>query len=114
MQTDLGPGVAHPNHMSNRLAYAQRIIALLDDHIPSATAANLCALNRASWDRIARLAGEERMPSEATISVIIAMVRGRELAVEALQASLADSSKRLLSKVAVMPTTEAVEAEVRV
>lgn len=113
MQTDLGPGVAHPNHMENRLAYAQRIVAMLDEHIPSATAANLCALNRASWDRIAVLAGEERKPSEATISVIIAMVRGRELAVEAIKSSLSISTP-LLSKVAVMPTTEAIEAEVRV
>jgi hypothetical protein len=114
MQTYTGEANPHPNHMENRLAYAQRIIALIDEHMPAAKAANLCLLNRPSWDRIATLAGEERKPSEATISVIIAMVRGRELAIEALQASLGDASKRLLTKVTVEPKPEAVREAERV
>lgn len=98
MQIDLGEGVPHPSHMENRLAYAQRIIGFLDAHIPNAKAANLCVMNRASWNRVADLAGESAHPAEGTISVVIAMVRGRELAVDALQGAL-NGDKRLLSKV---------------
>ena len=106
MQTDLGPGAVHPNHMENRLAYAQRIISFIDKHIPSAKAANLCVLNDASWYRIARLAGEANMPSKATISTVIGLVRGRELAIEAIQTSLGQPEKRLLSRFDKAPDPE--------
>lgn len=106
MQTNLGPGAAHPSHQENRLAYAQRIIKFMDKHVPSAKAANMCVMNDASWHRIAKLAGEERLPSRATISTIIGMVRGRELAIEAIQDSLGNG-ERILSRLAPAPSDEA-------
>lgn len=99
---DPGDGVPHANHMENRLAYAQRIITYLDHRLPVGwRAANLCVLNRASWNKIATLAGEDRMPAEGTISCIIAMCRGREIqaqaVVEAMQVSIHNAEPRLLS-----------------
>lgn len=86
MQREANP--IHVNHLENRLLYAQRIIAFFDRRVPDAKAANMAAMNRATWEHICRLAGEERMPSDATISTIVGMVRGRELAMEALKGAL--------------------------
>lgn len=97
MQVDLGEGTVHPNHQENRLAYAQRVIAFLDKHVPSAKAGNLAAMNDATWYRIARQAGEERMPSKATISCVIGMVFMREQMLAQL-ATFAGNGERLLSK----------------
>lgn len=107
MQVNLGSGTAHPSHQENRLAYAQRIIKFMDKHVPSAKAANMCVMNDQTWHRIARLAGEERMPSKATISTIVGMVRGRELAIEAISTSLGQPEKRLLSRFEKAPDPEA-------
>lgn len=109
MQVDLGSPkrVSHPSETENRLAYAQRIIVFLDARLPKAKAANLAVLDHASWNRIATLADEKHMPSKATIMAVIAMVRGRELAVEAIQASLSNTGDRLLSRL----TTVDHEAE---
>jgi len=107
MQVDLGKGTAHPNHQANRLAYAQRIIAFMDEHIPRAKAANMAILDHAAWNRIAKLAGEKAMPSEATISMIIGMVHGRQLAVEAIQNSLGNPEARLLSRLTPAPDPDA-------
>lgn len=98
MQTNLGTEVPHPQEIENRLAYAQRIIAFLDQHVPHAQAANLAMMNRASWNRTCSLAGEAHMPSLATISTIVGMVHGRSLAVEAITGSLAQPEKRLLNR----------------
>lgn len=112
MQREQGPSVAHVNHLENRLAYAQRIIRWLDKHVENHTAASLALFNRATWDRIATLAGEERKPSEATISTIVGMVRGKELMAKALGKALHDADDRLMSNVEVMPTVAAMaEAE---
>lgn len=78
VQVDLGKGTIHPSHMKARLAYASRILAFMDKHVPSARAANMAIMNDASWYRIAELAGEERKPSKATISAIVAMAHMRE------------------------------------
>lgn len=100
MQVNLGKGTSHPNEIENRLAYAQRVIAFMDTHIPQAKAANMAVMDHSSWNRIATLAGEQRMPSKSTISAIIGMVRGRELAVESIKSSLANPETRLLSRLA--------------
>lgn len=78
MQVDLGKGTVHPSHMKARLAYASRIIAFLDRHVPTAKAANLAAMSDATWHRVATTAGEVNMPSVATISTIVGMVHMRE------------------------------------
>jgi hypothetical protein len=77
----------HANEIENRIAYAQRIVTYVDREMPGATSASLTQLGDLSWRRIANLAGE-RVPSDATVSVVIALVRGRELAAEAIRASL--------------------------
>lgn len=99
MQVNLGPGTAHPNHQAARLAYAVRIITFLGEHIPRAKAANLAVMDDASWYRICTLAGEKNMPAKATISTIIGMVYGREMAIEAIQASLAGPVEPMFSRI---------------
>lgn len=97
MQTDLGRGTHHVNHVQNQLAYAQRIIAFMDQHIPRARVANMAVMNDASWHRIARLAGEEHMPSKATICMILGMVAMRE-AITDQGAKVTGPEGRLLSR----------------
>lgn len=91
--------VPHEKETENRLAYAQRTIGFLNTHIPGHRAINLAHMNEAAWRRISELAGEARPPSKSTISMIIGMVRGRELAIQAIQKSVGDSSRRLLEGV---------------
>lgn len=91
--------IPHPNETENRLAYAQRIIGFLDTYAPGAKAVNLSRMNEASWRKIADLSEEARPPSKSTISMVIGMVRGRELAIESITRSLGDPSRRLLDEV---------------
>jgi hypothetical protein len=77
----------HANEINNRITYAQRIVTFVDREMPGASAESLTMLGEASWRRIANLAGE-RVPSDATVSVVIALVRGRELAAEAVRSAL--------------------------
>ena len=78
MQIDQGEGGVHPNHLSNRIAYAERIIAWLDEFLPEAKAENLAVVNAPTWERIAVKAGETIAPSSATISTIVGMIKMRE------------------------------------
>ena len=78
----------HPNEIDNRLRKAQRFLAHIDANMPGATAATLALLGDASWRLLAENSCEQP-PSNSTISTIIALVRGRELAVDAIRASLA-------------------------
>lgn len=78
MQIDNGPGGVHPSHLANRIAYAERIIAWLDEFLPEANAENLAVVNAPTWERIAVKAGESIPPSSATISTIVGMVKMRE------------------------------------
>lgn len=77
----------HVNEITNWIAYAQRFLAHIDLNLPGATAATLSLLGNASWRTLAENSGE-KAPSDATVSTIIALVRGRELAVEAIRSSL--------------------------
>lgn len=78
----------HPLEIENRLNKAQRLLAHIDVNMPGATAATLVLLGDASWKLLAENAGEQP-PSNSTISTIIALVRGRELAIDAIRGSLA-------------------------
>lgn len=96
MQMDFGPNGVHASHMENRIAYAERIIAWLDENIAPFKAGNLAALNGPTWDRIATQAGEKTMPSKATVSCIIGMVHMRET-IAAQTATVSVSGRRLLA-----------------
>lgn len=78
----------HPQEINNRLRKAQRFLTHIDANMPDATAATLTLLGDAFWQLLAENLGEQP-PSNSTISTIIALVRGRELATEAIRASLA-------------------------
>jgi hypothetical protein len=77
----------HYNEIDNRLLKAQRFLKHVDTHLPGATARTLSLLGDDSWKMLADQAGEKEL-SKATISTVIALVRGRELAVEAVLASM--------------------------
>ncbi len=77
----------HPKEIDNRLRKAQRFLAVIDSDMPGATASTLSLLGDVSWRMIAGDSGEQP-PSNSTISTIIALVRGREIAVEAIRGSL--------------------------
>jgi len=81
----------HPNEIDNRMKKAQRFLAHIDAVMPEATAATLTLLGEPSWKMLADRAGEKPL-SNATISTVIALVRGREIAVEAIRGSLARES----------------------
>jgi hypothetical protein len=81
----------HPNEIDNRMKKAQRFLAHIDANMPGATASTLSLLGDVSWKMIAENSGE-KPPSDSTISTIIAMVRGREIAVEAIRSSLSTPS----------------------
>lgn len=78
----------HVNEIDNRLRKAQRFLGHVDDQMPGATAATLSLLGGDSWKMLADAAGEKEL-SDATISTVIALVRGRELAIEAVRSSIA-------------------------
>lgn len=106
MQMDFGPHGVHANHMENRIAYAERIIAWLDANIGEFKAGNLAAMNGATWDRVATQAGEKTMPSMATVSTIVGMVHMRAtISRQAATASV--SGARLLSS---LPSAAGLEA----
>ena len=95
VQVNNGVGGVHPQHMQNRIDYAERFIGFLDEHIPGAKAANLAAQNISTWDRMAQIMGEIE-PSKETISMIVGMIRMREtIAARVAQVSAGDH--RLLS-----------------
>jgi len=77
----------HPNEIDNRMRKAQRFLTYMDLSMPGATAGTLAMLGDSAWALLAEHAGE-KPPSDATISTIIAMVRGRELAIEAIRANI--------------------------
>lgn len=77
----------HTHEIRNRIAYAQRMVTHLDKVTPGIEANTLTLWNHASWVRATSQAGEA-VPSEATISVIVALVKGRELALEAIRNSI--------------------------
>jgi len=77
----------HPQEIENRMKKAQRFLAHIDAVMPDATAGTLALLGDPSWNMLAEQAGE-KSPSNATISTVIALVRGREIAVEAIRANL--------------------------
>jgi len=79
----------HVNEIDNRLLKAQRLLAHIDGSMPGASAATLSLLSDESWAYLATEAGEKAAPSKSTVMTIIAMVRGREIAVDAIRASLA-------------------------
>lgn len=81
----------HPNEIDNRVKKAQRFVAHIDATMPEATAGMLTLLGEPSWKALADGMGEN-MPSDATISTIIALVRGREMAVESIRAGIARES----------------------
>jgi hypothetical protein len=81
----------HEKEIDNRMKKAQRFLGHLDAVMPEATAGTLTLLGDASWKMLADQAGE-KPPSNSTISTIIAMVRGREIAVEAIRGSLSRES----------------------
>lgn len=87
----------HVNEINNRLLKAQRLLAYIDKSMPGASAATLSLLNDESWAHIATKAGEKTAPSKSTVMTIIAMVRGREIAVDAIRASLATPQGRAMS-----------------
>lgn len=82
----------HTNEINNRLAYAQRFLGFLDREMPGVSATSLSLMADESWGNLAVQAGE-RPPSKSTVSVIIALVRGREIAVEAIRGSFATTPK---------------------
>lgn len=81
----------HPNEIDNRMKKAQRFLAYIDSAMPEATAAMLALVGESRWESLARDMGENP-PSDATISTIIALVRGREMAVESIRAGIARES----------------------
>ena len=81
----------HVNEIDNRLRKAQRLLAHIDTTMPGVTASTLALISDESWVAVAEQAGE-KAPSNSTISTIIAMVRGRELAIDAIRASIATAS----------------------
>lgn len=85
---DEGRSIMHVNEITNRLAYAQRFLGFLDAQMPGVSAASLSLVSNESWGNLA-VQAQERPPSKSTISVIIALVRGREIAVEAIRGSFA-------------------------
>lgn len=96
MQMTVGAHVSHPSEIENRIAYATRVVAFLDRHLPTARAANIAVMNQASWDRIADLAGENH-PSKASINMITGMIVMRE-SIVAQAATVSGPTTRLLSK----------------
>lgn len=77
----------HVNEINNRIAMAQRLVAYIDREMPEASSDSLALIGEMGWRRIANLAGE-RVPSDSTVSVVIALVRGREMAADAIRKSL--------------------------
>lgn len=78
----------HPVEAQNRLDKAQRMVEFLDTHVPNATARQLSMLDDAAWLRFNHLMGEKLPPSKALVSTVIALVRGREMAIDAVRGAL--------------------------
>lgn len=95
MQMTVGKHISHPSELENRIAYATRVVAFIDEHLPAARAANVAIMNQASWDRIAQLAGENT-PSKATINMIVGMLVMRE-SIVAQAGKVSGPTARLLS-----------------
>lgn len=81
----------HHKEIENRVRKAQRVVAYLDTAMPGVSAVSLSLLDPTSWDRVADTAGENSL-SASTISTVIGIVRGREMAVEAILTSVAQPS----------------------
>lgn len=78
----------HPNELKNRLAKAQRFLIAADLVIPGVTAETLTILAPAAWEQFASASGEN-LPSDATIASVIALAKGREMALDAVRTGFA-------------------------
>lgn len=74
----------HPNETANRLAKAKRLLAFILDRTPNATPSSLNLMERATWNMWASAAGEEP-PSDLTIAQVVALLQGRQDAIEAIR-----------------------------
>jgi len=76
------------HHTQNRLALAIRLLKFLDRTMSTVSSDALSRLDESTWDLVARMAGETRMPSEATCATVIALVFARERATSTLSESM--------------------------
>jgi|SRR5690606_10971566 len=78
----------HPIEARNRLEKAKRMVEFCDAYLKGATSEGLAMLDDGSWLRINAAMGEALPPSKALISTVIALVAGREMALESVRSSI--------------------------
>lgn len=75
-------------HTANRVAMATRLADFLEQHLEEPTPEQVAALNDIAWARIARLAGEQRIPSQATRDCVVVAIREHRRSTDELWSGL--------------------------